>query len=141
MIRSFRERLLQCLCYEAIGVCAFMPLVSLLLDKQAGAALLLLLPLSLAAVSTTVLFNSLFDHLEYKHCGRLASNRPHRVRLFHALLLEVCVALATVPLIKYQLHLSWLQALAADAVLMVLYALYGYLFFWAYDRLRPASGA
>jgi uncharacterized membrane protein len=57
--------------------------------------------------------------------------------VLHAVGLEATSALVTWPLIVAVTGLGWLEALVADFGLTLAYALYGYLFHLAFDRLRP----
>jgi uncharacterized membrane protein len=67
----------------------------------------------------------------------VASARPHRLRMLHAVGLEVSSVLVTCPIIVVMTGLGWWQALVADIALGAVYAAYGYLYHWVFDRLRP----
>lgn len=136
-IRNFRERVIQATSFEVVGVLLFTNLLAFALDREAGESMILLIAMSVAAVCLTGGFNHVFDTIEYKRTGRVASDRPQTVRVIHTVLLECVIALATIPMLKYSMDLSWTDALLADIVLLVFYAGYGYVFHVIYDRLRP----
>lgn len=136
-LRRLRERVLQVLLFEAGGLLLVTPLVAWATGAQAGESLALLLALSVAVMAWAALYNTLFDHLEARLAGRVASARPHRLRLLHAVGLEVSSVLATCPVIVWMADLGWWPALAADIALAGVYAAYGYLYHWVFDRWRP----
>lgn len=138
-IRSVPERVLQTAWFELIGVLAFTPLIALTLGESLWESAGLLIALSVTAVITTGFFNHFFDVIEFKNTKRLASDRPQRLRILHAILLESIIAIATTPIIKFVLNISWLDALVADIGLLILYAGYGYVFHIIYDHFRPVQ--
>lgn len=138
-IRTWRERVFQTLLFEVIGVIAFTPLVAFGMGEDAGHSMGLLIALSLAAVSVAGVFNHAFDWIENKKTGRVASDRSTKWRVIHAVLLECFIAMATLPIIKFSMDISWYEAVVADIALLVLYAAYGYVFHKVYDRWRPVA--
>ena len=137
MLRTPRERAFQTLCYEAGGFLAATPLYALFAGSDSAQSALLILSLSLAVMIWSPLHNSVFDLVEWRLCGRLASDRPHRLRLVHALSHEASSVLVTLPLIMLIGGLGFAEALLADLGLTALYAGYAYLFHLAYGRIRP----
>lgn len=138
-IRSVRERVIQTTWFELVGVLAFSPLLAFVLGESMWDSLSLLLLLSITAAIVSGIFNHIFDVIEFKKTKRLASDRPKSLRVVHALLLECAIALATTPIIKFVLGISWTNALIADLGLLFLYTGYGYVFHSTYDRLRPVQ--
>ncbi len=136
-LRSARERLLQTLLFEAGGLLLVTPMVGWLTGARAGESLALLAALSVAVMAWAALYNTLFDQLEARLAGRAASDRPHRLRVLHALGLEVSSVLVTWPVIVWLAGLGWWQALAVDIGLGLVYAVYGYVYHRLFDRLRP----
>ncbi len=136
-IRSARERIIQTLWFEVIGVLLITPLVAVALGESASNSMGLLVMLSLTAMAMAALFNTLFDWFEAKHSQRVASQRPNSLRILHALMLELFIVTATLPLLKFTLELSWLEAMAGNVALTIIYSLYAYVFHLYYDRLRP----
>jgi uncharacterized membrane protein len=136
-LRDTRERVLQTLLFEAGGLLLVTPLVAWATGAQAGESLLLLVALSVAVMAWAAVYNTVFDRLEARLAGRVASARPQRLRVLHALGLEVSSVLATCPILVWMTGLGWWQALAVDIALGAVYAAYGYLYHWLFDRLRP----
>ena len=136
-VRNARERLLQTMLFETGGLLLITPLLAWVTGAQAGESLALLVVLSAAIMSWSALYNTVFDHAEARWALRTASARPHRLRLLHAMGLEVSSALLTCPIIVWMTGLGWWQAMAADIALSLVYATYGYLYHLAFDHWRP----
>lgn len=139
-LRSPRERVVQTLWFEGIGLLLVAPAYAAVMDAPAGESFVLVAALSLAVMLWAALYNTVFDVVERRRTGRIASDRPHGLRTLHAIGLEASSLVVTWPLVWALTPLSWWGALAADLGLGVVYALYGYVFFWAFDRLRPVRG-
>ena len=136
-IRSRRERLIQTLWFEALGLLIVSPLFAHFAGASMGESLVVLIVLSIAVMGWSALYNTAFDLIEFRCTGRAASDRPHGLRIAHTIGLEVTAALVTWPLLVALTPLGWFEALATDIGLTLTYALYGYLFHLAFDRLRP----
>jgi uncharacterized membrane protein len=85
------------------------------------------------------LHNSVFDWLDERSTGRTASERPHGLRLVHALSQEVSSTLVTLPLVMWIGHFDFWQALGVEISLTLFYAAYAYVFHIIYDRARPVA--
>jgi uncharacterized membrane protein len=136
-IRSWRERAVQTLWFEGIGLALVAPLYAWVSGSGGGESVLLIAALSLVVMAWAAVYNTLFDVVERRRTGRVASDRPHGLRTLHAVGLESTAVLLTWPVIWAMTDLSWSAALIADLGLTATYLFYGYAFHWAYDRLRP----
>jgi uncharacterized membrane protein len=136
-LRSPRERLIQTLCFEAVGLAIITPVFAIFAGTSAGESVLVLVVLSATVMGWAALYNTSFDWVELRHTGRVASDRPHRLRLVHSVGLEISASLVTWPLIVWLTPLGWIEALVAELGLTLAYAVYGYLFHLGFDRLRP----
>lgn len=136
-IRCTRERILQTLWFEGIGLALVSPIFARLSGEHAGESAVMLTVLSIAMMSWSALYNSAFDMFELLFTGRVASARPHGMRIVHAFGNEATALFVTWPLIVVLTRLSWREALVAELGLTSTYALYGYMFHLAFDRLRP----
>jgi len=138
-LRSARERLIQTLAFEAGGLLLVAPLYALATGSGAGESLGLIAALALVVMAWSALYNTAFDVAERRLTGRVASDRPPRWRLVHAVGHEATALVVTWPVIVALTGLSWGEALLADIALTIVYAAYAYGFHRGYDRLRPVA--
>jgi len=139
--RSLQERVLQTICFEAIGIACVTPLYVAFFGGHSTEGLALFVAMSGVVMLWAPLFGMVFDWVEWQGTNRLASDRPHAIRLLHAVLYEVTSVAMTLPLAMSLGGLSFTQALGLNLVLTLFYIVYAYGFFWAYDRIRPVSVA
>jgi uncharacterized membrane protein len=140
-LRSARERLIQTLWFEGLGLVLVAPLYAWAAGAGVGDSFVMVAAVSVVMMGWTALFDTLFDITEYRLTGRVASERPHGLRSVHAMAHEVSGALVSCPVIYALTPLSWGEALLADIGLSLTYAAYAYLFHWGFDRLRPVARA
>lgn len=140
-LRNGRERVLQTLCFEAGGLLLVAPLYALVAGADAADSFLLIAVLALVVMGWSAAFNTAFDLVEHRNTGRVASDRPARLRVLHAVLHEASAVVVTWPVIVALTDLSWGAALVADLGLTVVYAAYAYAFHRVYDAWRPVGGA
>jgi uncharacterized membrane protein len=136
-VRGLRERVIQTLAFEVLGLAIVSLPFAHLSGATAGDSLVLLTTLSCVITVWAALYNTAFDHIERRVTGRVASNRPPRWRVLHALALEASALVLTWPLIVAMTELTWRQAFVAEVGLTLAYAAYGYCFHLAFDRIRP----
>ena len=136
-IRSPRERAIQTLSFEVGGLAIVAPLFALAMGTGLGSSFGLLLAVSVVVTLWTAFFNTAFDIVEHRLTGRVASDRPHRIRTLHAVLHEATAVIVSCPVIWALTDLGWIDALLVDLGLTLAYAVYAYFFHLAYDRLRP----
>jgi uncharacterized membrane protein len=140
-IRSRRERLIQTLWFEVLGIVIVSPLFPHFAGPSLAESLIVLTALSITMMCWSALYNTAFDLIEVRCTGRVASDRPHGLRVLHTIGNEATALIVTWPLIVALTPLAWLQALAAEIGLTLAYALYGYLFHLGFDRMRPVRAA
>lgn len=136
-LRSPRERMIQTISYEVGGLCLSVPLVALLGGGTTGEAFWLMLALSAAVLVWSPVHNTVFDWVDLRLSGRLASDRPQRWRLVHAASHEATTVVVTLPILIWLGGFNFWEALLADLGLTLLYAAYAYVFHLVYDWLRP----
>ena len=136
-VRNLRERVIQTLWFELLGLMLVAPLFAYFSGATAGDSFLLLLVLALVVTLWSGLYNSAFDLTELHLAGRVASERPHRWRVLHTVGLETSAIVLTWPLVVAFTPLGWHEALFADIGLTLAYVAYGYVFHLGFDRLRP----
>ena len=138
-LRSARERLIQTICYEAGGVLIAAPLYAAVFGATAVASTVLVVVLSIAVLIWSPLHNTLFDVAELRLTNRVASERPHKWRIIHAVSHESTSIVLTLPLIMWLGGHGFWEALAIDIGLTLLYVVYSYIFHIVYDRVRPVA--
>jgi uncharacterized membrane protein len=138
-LRSVRERCYQTLAYELGGVLIAAPLYALVFSKSVEASFLLIASISVCVMARSPIHNILFDWVDLLLSGRVASDRPHGLRLIHAVSLEVTSTLVSLPIIMWMGGIGFWPALGVDIGLTVLYTAYAYAFHLVYDWLRPIA--
>jgi uncharacterized membrane protein len=137
ILRTFRERLLQSAALEAGGILLAGPLYAFATGQGHSDGIGLVAVLAAAILVWSPLHNYVFDLIEARHTTRLASDRPHGLRVLHALSHELTSTGVTVPLIMVFGGLEFWTALAIDLGLSAFYTVYAFAFFWVYDIVRP----
>ena len=140
-LRSPRERALQTLAFELGGLALATPLYAAAFGQTPGESLFLIAAVALACVAWTPLHDTAFDLVEWRLAGRVASDRPHGLRIAHALSIETTATAVSLPVIMWLGGHGLWEALAIELGLTALYVAYGYAFHLAYDRLRPVVPA
>jgi uncharacterized membrane protein len=136
-LRSARERVAQTLWFEGIGLLLVAPLYAWVTDSRTAESFAMVALVSVAVMIWAAFYNTLFDVAERRATGRVASDRPPGLRTLHAVGLEISSVVVTTPVIWAMTDLGWWGALLTDLGLAAAYTVYGYLFHWGYDRLRP----
>jgi uncharacterized membrane protein len=136
-LRSVRERVFQTLTYEGVGLLLISPLIAAFHGMENSESLALLVAVSLICLAWAPVHNTVFDIVDLRRSGRVASDRPQCWRMVHAASLEVTSTLVTIPAIMYLTGYGFREALLFDITLTFAYTAYAYLFHLTYDRLRP----
>ena len=138
-VRGWRERGIQTLWFEGLGLAIVAPLYAWAAGAGAGESFSLIAVLSLVVMAWSAIFNTAFDVVEFRLTSRVASARPRGLRAAHALGFEFTAMVISVPVIHAMSGHTWWQALQADIALTLSYAVYAYAFHGLYDRWRPVS--
>ena len=88
--------------------------------------------ISLIAMSWNMLFNLMFDRVQ----RRAGFDRTVVARAVHAVLFEVGLLLAIVPLAAWWLGIGLWQAFVLDIGISLFFLPYTFFFNWTYDVLR-----
>lgn len=136
-LRSARERIIQTLSYEAGGLALAAPVYALVFGGSLTGSVLFTMVLSVVCMAWAGIHNTLFDLTEFRLCHRLASDRPQRWRVLHALSNDISSTLVTLPVIMWLGGYGFWAALGIDIGFTAFYAAYTYVFHIAFDRLRP----
>jgi uncharacterized membrane protein len=140
-LRSLRERVVQTLAFELVGLALATPLFHLAVGGGFAHSAATVALVSAAVLVWSPLHNTVFDWIEWRCARRVASDRPPRLRLLHAVSHEVSSIVVTLPVLIGVGGLGLWRALAADIGLTLLYTGYAYVFHCVYDRLRPVAAA
>jgi uncharacterized membrane protein len=140
-LRSPRERFTQTLTFEIVGLFMSVPLYVLVTGGGAGDGAMLMATLAMVVMLWSPLHNAVFDLVDLRLTGRVASDRPHRWRLVHAISHGVTVAVVTLPIMLWLGGFTIWEALLAEIGLTLAYTVYAYGFHLVYDRLRPVGRA
>lgn len=137
MLRSPRERLFQAVLYEAIGLAILTPAYGFAMGVSAGNSFVTMALISGLVILWSPIYNGAFDRLMLSRTGLPAHRKTTALRVLHAALYEVSITSFAVPIIAFMSGKGWWMALAADIGFTAIYFAYTYLFYLAYDRLRP----
>ena len=110
-MRSWRERAAQTLAYEIGGLALITPLFAGATDHGVVESVALMIALLVMFLTWTFVHNWTFDLVEQRRGGGPASDRSHRLRVLHALSLEITSAIVTLPMIMWMVGLTFLEAL------------------------------
>lgn len=130
--KSITERFFHALIFEVLAIAICAPLGAWLLDYSLAHMGALTLMVSLIAMVWNMAFNKLFDHAQ-RHIG---FKRNIAARAVHALLFEIGLILAVVPLAAWWLAISLWRAFVLDIGIVLFFLPYTFAFNWLYDSLR-----
>ena len=130
--KSVKERFLHALAFEVIAIAICAPLGAWLLGYSLAHIGFLTLMISLIAMSWNMVFNALFDRAQ----RRIGFKRTLVARAVHALMFEVGLLLAVVPLAAWWLTIGLWDAFVLDIGLALFFLPYTFVFNWTYDHVR-----
>lgn len=130
--KSVKERFFHSLVFEVLAIAICAPLGTWLLGYPLAHIGLLTLMISLVAMSWNMLFNAVFDRIE-RHRG---TARTLAARVLHAVLFEIGLLLAVVPLAAWWLGIGLWEAFVLDVGIALFFLPYTFVFNWTYDHLR-----
>lgn len=115
------------------------PVYAAIFGARLDESLLLFAVIAAVSVVWCPVYNTIFDRMDLRRAGRVASDRPYRWRVVHAISYEASVVVLEVPVIIALGGHGLVEALALDIGLGIFYAGYTYLFHLGFDRLRPVA--
>ena len=130
--KSVKERFFHALAFELLAIAVCAPLGAWLLGYSLAHIGLLTLMISLIAMSWNMVFNTLFDRAQQ----RLGFDRTLAARAVHAIIFEVGLVLAIVPLAAWWLDIGLWEAFVLDIGIALFFLPYAFAFNWTYDHLR-----
>lgn len=130
--KSITERFCHALLFEVLAIAICAPLGAWLLGYSLTHIGLLTLMVSLIAMVWNMIFNALFDQAQ----RRIGFERRVAARAVHAVLFEIGLILAVVPLAAWWLDISLWRAFVLDIGIVLFFLPYTFVFNWVYDSLR-----
>jgi len=130
--RSIKERFLHALGFEVLAVAICAPLGAWLLGYSLAHMGALTLMISLIAMAWNMVFNVVFDGVQ----RRAGFSRTMTVRVVHAVLFEIGLILAVVPLAAWWLDIGLWEAFVLDIAIVLFFLPYTFVFNWTYDHVR-----
>ncbi|BCP52796.1 hypothetical protein K32_14130 [Kaistia sp. 32K] len=88
--------------------------------------------ISTTAVTVNLIYNWLFERWESTQAAR---SRSLARRILHAVGFQATLVMFLIPLIAWWMQISLLEALLLDAVLIVFFPVYMFVFNWAFDGI------
>ena len=135
--KSVKERFFHSLAFEVLAIAICAPLGVWLLGYSLAHVGLLTLMISLVAMTWNMMFNTLFDRAQQ----RIGFKRSLMARGVHALMFEVGLLLAVVPLAAWWLGIGLWEAFVLDIGIALFFLPYTFLFNWTYDHARALAVA
>lgn len=130
--KSAKELFFHAVVFEVVAIAICAPLGAWLLDYSLAHMGALTLMISLVAMSWNMVFNALFDRAQ----TRMGFARTAGPRVVHALLFELGLLLAVVPLAAWWLDIGLWEAFVLDIGIALFFLPYTYIYNWTYDHLR-----
>ena len=130
--KSVKERFFHALGFEVLAIAICAPLGAWLLGYSLAHIGLLTLMISLLAMLWNMAFNAMFDNAQ----RRMGFQRSVLARVVHALLFEIGLILAVVPLAAWWLDIDLWEAFVLDIGIVLFFLPYTFAFNWSYDHLR-----
>lgn len=134
-MRSTADRIRHALLFEIIGVILLVPLGNWVLDVSVHDMGVIGVGSAIIATIWNYVYNIVFDRGMLRVTG--STRKSFRVRVLHALLFEAGLLVILLPLMAWYLGIGLVEALVLDAVIVVFYVVYAFLYNLVYDRVFP----
>ncbi len=134
-MRTVADRIRHMLLFEGIAIVIVTPVAMWITGDSLGRIGSLAIIMSLLAMAWNYLFNLGFDYWLLR--TRATTERSWLLRMAHALLFELGLVLAGVPLVAWWLSMTLWQALLMDLGFILFFLVYAFVYNWLYDHLFP----
>lgn len=134
-MRTSGDRIRHAISFEIIGLLLAVPLGSLGFGMAAQDIGVVAIIAATIATLWNYVYNLLFDRAMKRWRGSV--HKTFVLRILHAILFELGLLLATLPLLAYYLGIGLWQALVMDVAFVLFYLIYAFGFNWGYDRIFP----
>ena len=135
-LRSLKDRIRYTVIFETVLLTMLVPAGMIFYDRDILDIGLLGVVLVVKAMVLNIIYNWVFDRLEAR-TGRVASDRPHKLRIIHAIGVEVTLAITSIPIYTWWLKITVLEAILIDVVVTTFIVGYTYIFTLVYDLVFP----
>ncbi|WP_102107448.1 PACE efflux transporter [Oceaniglobus roseus] len=136
-MRTTFDRIRQAVSFEIVGLLIATPLFARVFAHPLDEIGLLALFGATVATLWNYFYNLGFDHALRCLTGRTTKTVSSRV--VHAILFEATLLALLLPLFAWWLGISLVEAVLMDLSFAAFYAVYAFVFTWAYDTLFPAE--
>ncbi|HBZ07547.1 MAG TPA: hypothetical protein DEP03_14635 [Massilia sp.] len=138
-MRTFRERVVHALLFEAVALAIFIPGSALVFDQPVQHMGVIGVASATIATLWNFVFNVMFDRAMLRLRGSV--QKTMEIRVAHTFLFEAGLVVMLIPLIAWYLGIGLWAALLMDIAIVIFYLVYGFLFNIAYDRVFPVTAA
>lgn len=134
-MRTARDRIRHTILFEIFGLLLVTPLGALVFAMPLQDIGVIGIGGATLAMLWNYIYNYGFDRLMQRWRGTTLKTLP--LRVLHAILFELGLLLALLPLIAWYLGITLWQALVMDIAFALFYMVYAFVFNLAYDRVYP----
>jgi len=134
---SFTIRIVHMLSFELFALILFSPLSAFVLRRGLFEIASFGVMSSVMAILWNFIYNYVFDNVERK-LGKNRFKRSITLRILHALLFELGLLIATLPLVAFWLDMTLLQAFIVDIIFVIFFLLYAFVYNWLFDLVYLA---
>ncbi len=134
-VRKAADRIRHAISFELIGLALVTPLGAVGFGMPVADIGVIGVVGATVATVWNYIYNLGFDHLMQRLTG--GTQKSVAMRVLHAVMFEIGLLLALLPMIAWYLGISILQALMMDVSFALFYMVYAFVFNWAYDQIFP----
>ncbi|SEH78911.1 Uncharacterized membrane protein [Rhizobium tibeticum] len=134
-MRKAADRIRHAISFELIGLALVTPLGALAFGMPIADIGVVAIAGATLATMWNYIYNFGFDHLMQRLTG--STRKSVGIRVAHAVMFEVGLLLALLPMIAWYLGVNIIHALMMDVSFALFYMVYAFVFNWAYDRVFP----
>jgi len=134
-MRKTADRIRHAISFELVGLALVTPLGALAFGMPMADIGVIGVAGATLATLWNYVYNLGFDHLMQRLTG--GTRKSVAIRVLHAVMFEVGLLLALLPMIAWYLGISVVQALMMDVSFALFYMVYAFVFNWVYDRVFP----
>ncbi|RSB76555.1 PACE efflux transporter [Burkholderia multivorans] len=129
-MQGWKRRVVYVMMFEALGVLIASTVLGALSGASVETSGLLGVMISTTGVTVNFVYNLAFEAWERR---RAATTRTVGRRVVHAVGFQVALVTFLIPLIAWWLDVSLLQAFLFDAVLIVFFPIFTFVYNWSFD--------